>query len=115
MGSIDEIIEKRIHEKVKEILAEILEPVLILKDFEGVDVLNFDETCQILRLLPEELENAIKSRSVPCVKLGKSRSTWRFPKYQMAMLLIGEWKPEKKAKVKTQKHDFKAIAKEFIS
>jgi hypothetical protein len=113
--SIDQIIEMQIDEKVKERVAETLEPMTMLRGFEDVDVLTFDETARLLRLAPDELENAIKTDSVPCIKPGKLRSTWRFPKRLLVEYLLCIWKPkEKKEKVRIPNNDISAMAGKLI-
>jgi hypothetical protein len=92
---LDEYIEKQIEAKARDIISAMLSPVEMLKGFEHTDVLMFDEVCHVLRLSPDELENAIRANAVPCVKPGKPRSTWRFPKRLLTEYLLGEWQPKK--------------------
>lgn len=112
--NIEEQIREHIKSEVKECIQETFEPLVMLKGFENVDVLTFDEVAKALRLTADELENAIKTETVPCVKPGKPRSTWRFPKRLLIDFLLGQWKPKENKKVKYQtQNEFTKMALEL--
>lgn len=106
MGKFDELFQTSIKEEVSSVLTEMFAPIEMLKGFEDVNVLTFEQTCDVLGLTEKELENAIISESVPCVKFGKPRSTWRFPKVLIVRLLLGEWKPKSAATPPPDVSDF---------
>lgn len=101
-------IQALIDESVRRHLTKTFEPVVVLKDFESVEVLTFDEVCKVFRLTETVLEKAINSKAVPCIKLGKPRSTWRFPKRLVVDYLLGNWNPGIPEKMRKRKSTYQS-------
>ena len=112
---IDEYIEERLEKLVEAKISKTLEPLVMLKEFDNVEQLTIDEVCKIFRRDADDkskqwIREACKRGEIPCVKVGDS---YLFPKRQMVMLLLGEWKPEKENK-KKKFSNLRDVAREFV-
>lgn len=112
---LDEFVKENIKLAVKDELANIFEPLKMLKNFENVEQLTLDEVCALFRREPNEhskqwIRGACKRGEIPHVKIGDS---YLFPKRQMVLLLLGEWKPAEKEKPK-KVFGLREVAREFV-
>jgi excisionase family DNA binding protein len=79
--------------EARQIVAEMVEPVHVLKDFETVEVLTLDEACRVLRCDRQKLRDACRRGEVPFERLGRDLI---FPKRTLVTYLCGEWRPPAK-------------------
>ncbi|HEY0770489.1 MAG TPA: helix-turn-helix domain-containing protein [Sphingobacteriaceae bacterium] len=113
---IDEILDEIIDNKVKEKITEMFEPLVMLKKYEYVDQLTIEEVCEVFRREPTEasknwVREGCKRGEIPHIKVGDS---YFFPKYQLAEMMSGLWKPEKVKKEKSVKFNLSAVARELV-
>ena len=112
---IDEYIEATLEKLVKQEVSRTLEPLVMLKEFDNIEQLTIEEVCKLFRREPDEkskqwIREGCKRGEIPCVKVGDS---YLFPKRQMVMFLLGEWKPEKEKKPKKYSN-LREVAREFV-
>jgi excisionase family DNA binding protein len=89
---IDEYINEKIRGAAREILAEMVEPVAVLKDFRDVEILTLDEAAKVLRREKQLVREACARGELPHQKIGRDLI---FPKKTFAAYLSGEWKAVK--------------------
>lgn len=117
MSDFNEVFESKIRDAVKEEVTKILEPLTVLSGFENVNQLTLDEVCQLFRREPNDINkqwirNACKRGEIPHVKIGES---YFFPKSQLILLLLGEWKLDKVEKnEKVSRLSLRDLAREFV-
>lgn len=99
LGDLGEAIIEHIDRMVEARVAEMIEPVLVLREFKDVYVLILDEVVEILRSSKDKIRDACLRGELPHVRLGRDVL---FPKKLMAEYLMGIWKPDK-AKTKSYK------------
>jgi len=91
-GKLGNDIREEIRSTAQLIVNENLEPIRVLKEYENVDVLTFEEACKVLRLNETELKNAIANELIPFLRLGQGKIIYRFPKRLLVDYLLGQWR-----------------------
>lgn len=112
---IEDFIKAEIKKEVLAVTSQIRAQFQVLNGFENVETLTLQEVSEILRLNPDVIREAVKRNEIPGIKIGRSLI---FPKYLIALFLLGEWeKPQKESKNKDEvflsKNDKKLL--KFIS
>ncbi len=112
MSSIDEIISSQIEQKISIKVTEVLEPLQILKGFEGVEVLTLEEMSTILRKDKEIIRAACHRGEIPHQPIGRDLI---FPKRLVIDFLMGVWQKNVKPTIQasTDKRNKKLLA--FVS